>query len=258
MLEWSSLMFWLSRSQSWSTCSEVITFPFWTDIFHKFAIAVQLINKPCMNCSFIVSPCSVKLLHQKSKLVGFWIQQISCKGEGYWENCQIQVSLTLFCQAFFPMVLQLFLVWFCDYDVFVGLFFILPCIDSYQKVDLRTVSFDVPPQEVLTDLGYVKSICRLRSVVALITSKRLSLSSDSDQRQRDCGSRCCCLLQNQWPHYVSHQCGKGWSVNSPASSDNIAKLSGHQKPEWNFSRPWRNQPCHAGMNNDTMNIALKV
>ncbi|PFX28160.1 Mechanosensory protein 2 [Stylophora pistillata] len=31
-----------------------------------------------------------------------------------------------------------------------GLFFILPCMDSYQKVDLRTVSFDVPPQEILT------------------------------------------------------------------------------------------------------------
>jgi len=30
------------------------------------------------------------------------------------------------------------------------MFFILPCIDSYQKVDLRVVSFDVPPQEVLT------------------------------------------------------------------------------------------------------------
>ena len=29
-----------------------------------------------------------------------------------------------------------------------GLFFIMPCIDSYKKVDLRTVSFDVPPQEV--------------------------------------------------------------------------------------------------------------
>ena len=29
-----------------------------------------------------------------------------------------------------------------------GLFFIMPCIDTYQKVDLRTVSFDVPPQEV--------------------------------------------------------------------------------------------------------------
>lgn len=29
-----------------------------------------------------------------------------------------------------------------------GIFFIIPCIDNYCKVDLRTVSFDVPPQEV--------------------------------------------------------------------------------------------------------------
>ena len=33
-------------------------------------------------------------------------------------------------------------------DLFAGIFFILPCIESYTKVDLRTVSFDVPPQEV--------------------------------------------------------------------------------------------------------------
>jgi erythrocyte band 7 integral membrane protein len=31
-----------------------------------------------------------------------------------------------------------------------GLFFILPCIDSITKIDLRTVTFDVPPQEILT------------------------------------------------------------------------------------------------------------
>ena len=31
-----------------------------------------------------------------------------------------------------------------------GLFFILPCIDDIKIVDLRTVTFDVPPQEVLT------------------------------------------------------------------------------------------------------------
>nr|XP_046909631.1 stomatin-4-like [Dermatophagoides farinae] len=31
-----------------------------------------------------------------------------------------------------------------------GIFFIIPCIDSYRKVDLRTVSFDVPPQEILS------------------------------------------------------------------------------------------------------------
>ncbi|KAM7542394.1 hypothetical protein Aperf_G00000012862 [Anoplocephala perfoliata] len=28
-----------------------------------------------------------------------------------------------------------------------GLFFVLPCLDSLRKVDLRTVTFDVPPQE---------------------------------------------------------------------------------------------------------------
>lgn len=29
-----------------------------------------------------------------------------------------------------------------------GVFFVLPCLDNYTKVDLRTISFDVPPQEV--------------------------------------------------------------------------------------------------------------
>jgi erythrocyte band 7 integral membrane protein len=31
-----------------------------------------------------------------------------------------------------------------------GLFFILPCIDNMITVDLRTITFDVPPQEILT------------------------------------------------------------------------------------------------------------
>ncbi|KAI1298117.1 Mechanosensory protein 2 [Halotydeus destructor] len=31
-----------------------------------------------------------------------------------------------------------------------GIFIIIPCIDTYCKVDLRTVSFDVPPQEILS------------------------------------------------------------------------------------------------------------
>ncbi|TRY63261.1 hypothetical protein TCAL_02602, partial [Tigriopus californicus] len=33
---------------------------------------------------------------------------------------------------------------------FPGIFFVLPCIESYQKVDLRTITLGVPPQEVLT------------------------------------------------------------------------------------------------------------
>ncbi|KAJ8311279.1 hypothetical protein KUTeg_011174 [Tegillarca granosa] len=31
-----------------------------------------------------------------------------------------------------------------------GLFFVFPCVDEFKKVDLRTVAFDVPPQEILT------------------------------------------------------------------------------------------------------------
>ncbi|XP_027005887.1 stomatin-like [Tachysurus fulvidraco] len=31
-----------------------------------------------------------------------------------------------------------------------GIFFIIPCTDSFVKVDMRTVSFDIPPQEILT------------------------------------------------------------------------------------------------------------
>jgi len=31
-----------------------------------------------------------------------------------------------------------------------GIFFVLPCIESYQKVDLRTITLGVPPQEILT------------------------------------------------------------------------------------------------------------
>jgi erythrocyte band 7 integral membrane protein len=31
-----------------------------------------------------------------------------------------------------------------------GLFFVIPCTDSFTRIDLRTMSYDVPPQEILT------------------------------------------------------------------------------------------------------------
>eukprot|EP00093_Oithona_nana_P005668 05668.XXX_151688_146650_1 [CDS] Oithona nana genome sequencing. len=51
------------------------------------------------------------------------------------ENCQ-------------PLALR-----FSSFQVFSSyfrIFFVLPCIESYQKVDLRTITLGVPPQEVLT------------------------------------------------------------------------------------------------------------
>ena len=52
-----------------------------------------------------------------------------------------------------------------------GLFFVMPCVDSYKKVDLRTVSFDVPPQEVnsfnLLVISYMKNLTK-SNIVNLI------------------------------------------------------------------------------------------
>ncbi|XP_028822932.1 erythrocyte band 7 integral membrane protein [Denticeps clupeoides] len=31
-----------------------------------------------------------------------------------------------------------------------GIFWIIPCVDTFRKVDMRTISFSIPPQEVLT------------------------------------------------------------------------------------------------------------
>ncbi|KAH3795178.1 hypothetical protein DPMN_148726 [Dreissena polymorpha] len=31
-----------------------------------------------------------------------------------------------------------------------GLFFLMPCVDTFIKVDLRTFNFNIPPQEILT------------------------------------------------------------------------------------------------------------
>ena len=44
---------------------------------------------------------------------------------------------------------------------FLGIFFVLPCIESYQKVDLRTITLGVPPQEVrhCSSLIFLLSSC---------------------------------------------------------------------------------------------------
>ncbi|XP_042150918.1 stomatin-like [Oncorhynchus tshawytscha] len=39
-----------------------------------------------------------------------------------------------------------------------GIFFVLPCTDTFVKVDLRTVSFDIPPQEILTKDSVTASV----------------------------------------------------------------------------------------------------
>lgn len=70
-----------------------------------------------------------------------------------------------------------------------GIFILLPCIDSYVKVDMRVVTFDVPPQEVLSKdfvtitvdaVVYYRISDPLKTVVAVqnyATSTRLLAST---------------------------------------------------------------------------------
>ena len=59
------------------------------------------------------------------------------------QHSVVPEKITLVLENTFATLLML------KYDAnFLGLFFILPCIDDYTKIDLRTVTFDIPPQEV--------------------------------------------------------------------------------------------------------------
>ena len=32
-----------------------------------------------------------------------------------------------------------------------GVFFIIPCVDTYEKIDMRSMTYEIPPQEVTND-----------------------------------------------------------------------------------------------------------
>jgi erythrocyte band 7 integral membrane protein len=63
-----------------------------------------------------------------------------------------------------------------------GIFFVLPCIDDYQKIDLRTVTFDVPPQEILSKDSVTVAVdgvvyCRIFDPIMSITNAEDAMRS---------------------------------------------------------------------------------
>ena len=64
-----------------------------------------------------------------------------------------------------------------------GLFWVLPCTDTIQIVDLRTVTFDVPPQEILTKDSVtvaVDAVCYFRTfnpVVSITQAENATYST---------------------------------------------------------------------------------
>ncbi|MGH0174900.1 UNVERIFIED_CONTAM: hypothetical protein FKN15_072668 [Acipenser sinensis] len=65
-----------------------------------------------------------------------------------------------------------------------GIFFVLPCTDTFVKVDIRTISFDIPPQEILTKDSV--TVCVDGVVYFRVSSAIASVAnvSDSDQATR--------------------------------------------------------------------------
>lgn len=128
----------------------------------------------------------------------------------------------------------------------VGIFFILPCTDSFVKVDLRTVSFDIPPQEVKHCSN--PSGCSSNLWEMLLTEEpRCIPSSDPDQglgyglRGR---SR---VLPGQWPHRLCGQRGQRRLLHPPAGSDHTQECPRNQEPGGAPVRPRGHRSQHAGV-----------
>jgi hypothetical protein len=88
----------------------------------------------------------------------------------------------------------------------LGLFVINPCIDQYRKVDLRVLSFDVPPQEVgifvLWRLNYL-----YLPLWSLSLNEYTFKCSDIVERLGDSSSGRGSLLPNLQRHHLRNQCG---------------------------------------------------
>ena len=53
-----------------------------------------------------------------------------------------------------------------------GVFFIIPCVDIYEKIDMRTQTYDVPPQEVQI---ITQNIIFLMGVVKILTKDSVTV-----------------------------------------------------------------------------------
>ena len=51
-----------------------------------------------------------------------------------------------------------------------GVFFIIPCVDVYEKIDMRSQTYEIPPQEVVADEKLVKIMSMLLVMVMIDTS----------------------------------------------------------------------------------------
>ena len=78
-----------------------------------------------------------------------------------------------------------------------GVFFVIPCLDVYKKIDMRTATYDVPPQEV-RNFQCIFDWWKSR--------KQITSFLDSYKRQRDCICECNYVLQSEGSDKCSDKC----------------------------------------------------
>ena len=65
-----------------------------------------------------------------------------------------------------------------------GLVFLIPFVDRMERVDLRTVTLTIPPQEVMTSCGGMVSVTVLRSTRSIRSTKGCLLYTSPSPRDR--------------------------------------------------------------------------
>ena len=95
-----------------------------------------------------------------------------------------------------------------------GLFFIIPCMDTIQVVDLRTVSFDVPPQEILTKDSVTVA------VDAVVYYKVLYTSSSE--------TFIFCIISDKQPHVCCLQCHQCLTIHQASCIHYSEEHTWHQ------------------------------
>ena len=93
-----------------------------------------------------------------------------------------------------------------------GVFFVIPCLDIYEKIDMRTSTYDVPPQEVKLKWKSLKSL----------------LSLDPDQGLCDCVCQRDHVLQGEGCHPGRGKCGRLRRLRQAAGRHHPEEYSGNK------------------------------
>lgn len=121
-----------------------------------------------------------------------------------------------------------------------GIFFILPCIDAYARVDLRTRTYDIPPQEVSHPALPPKC------VPVCLKLQEFFFNLGSNKGQCHGVGRRCSLLSSFQCNSIYRQCRKCTSFDSLAGADYIKEHHGTAPFARDTQRTWEHLAAHEG------------